>query len=227
MITGKDNVIAFIRFNNATFWRIHRSEKTQIIFDSGDKNLTLDESITRLNEAFKVLGAGTYFMVAWETEGQKKGWFSDTIQILPENLQAAYVGAINQPSVDVAGEIQKGITDYMLKTKLEAIESENKALKAERDQLIKDSDSAFNRIFERLSPHLGNIIDMITPAQQAATAVTSIGSTGDKDQERLEKAFEIWQKNETDVVTMVEKIAALSATDKSTYGMARTMLTSK
>ncbi len=222
MITGKENILKFVRFNNAPFWRIRRSEKTQIIADSGDKPLTIDESLTRLEQAFQIMGAGTYFIEAWESEGQKKMWFSDTIQILPENLQSAYVGAMNQlqtPQIDVQAEIQKGIEIYANKLKLEAMELKIKALETERDELLKQNDSFFTRVYDRVEPFLGQILDMNPP--KLATA--SIGSNSDNDQKRLEKAFDEWQKNETKVVEIVEAIAKLSS-NKMIYPSARAQL---
>jgi hypothetical protein len=221
MITGKENIIRFIRFNSTPFWRIRRSEKTEPIADSGDDRLTIDESITRLEQFFNILGPGTYFIESWQTEGQKKMWCKDTIQLLPDNLKEAFVSGMNTgPSqqIDVSEAIARALTDYKTEVEIKNLREENARLQKENSDLQTGIESAFSRIFSKVEPYLGTIM--------GNKEIASIGAVpaSDPDQKRLEVAFELWQKNEPEVVRLVEKIAELANKDKSTYGMARNML---
>jgi hypothetical protein len=220
MITGKENIVRFIRFNDTPFWRIRRSEKTEPIADSGDKPLTIDESVSRLEQFFQILGPGTYFIESWATEGQKKMWCKDTIQLLPDNLKDAYVSGFNPqpaPQMDVTEAISRALTEYKTEVEMKGLREENDRLKKENTELQTGIESAFSRIFNKVEPYLGSIM-----GSKESVAIGSI--TNDEDQKRLEAAFELWQQSEPEVVHLVEKIAQLSSKDKSTYGMARNML---
>jgi hypothetical protein len=228
MITGKDKVIEFIRFNEAPFWRIRKSENGAPITES-DKPLTMDESVTRLERAFSLIGPGTYFLECWETEGQKKMWFKDTFQILPDNLQSAYVGAIQQserPAQDINELVREAVEKERTRVKLEELEAKCKALEAENAQLIKEADSATDRIFQKVEPYLGDIMNALTGKTPEPAAIAGTEKTNEA-QTRLEKAFELWQQHEHDTIGMVENIAKLAATDKGTYNMARNFLVKK
>lgn len=221
MITGKENIVQFIRFNQTPFWRIRRSEKTEPIADSGDDRLTLDESISRLNQFFQILGPGTYFIESWATEGQKKMWCKDTIQLLPDNLRDAVVSGMNtniSPQVDVNEAISRALNDYKTEVELKGLREENARLKLEITSIQNNTETVISRIWPKVEPYVGMIM--------GNKEIASIGTVGasDPDQKRLEAAFELWQKSEPEVVKLVEKIAELSNKDKSTYGMARNML---
>lgn len=221
MITGKENIIKFIRFNNTPFWRIRRSEKTEPIADSGDDRLTIDESLTRLEQFFNILGPGTYFIESWQTEGQKKMWCKDTIQLLPDNPKEAFMSGLQSQSMqgtDVNEAISRALSEYKTEVELKGLREENERLKKENSELQTGIESAFSRIFTKVEPYLGTLM--------GNKEIASIGavSASDPDQKRLEAAFELWQQSEPDVVKLVEKIAELSNKDKSTYGMARNML---
>lgn len=230
MIIGKNKVTEWVRYNKTPYWRIKRSESEQhMVVNSGDEeNIALEESITRLTQAFGIMSPGNYFIEAWATRGQTKNWNRDHFQILPEN--ADYVGNAQlqqmmqqtQPTVDITAEIKKGIDSY--KTEVELIELRKKVSELEREnkELTSGFEGTLTRVYNKFEPYVGMMLNVNPPANIAVGSVQA-----DDAQRRLEKAFEVWQESEPDVVSVVEKIANLSKTDKGMYNTARNFLTGK
>lgn len=236
MIIGKSKVIDWIRYNKTPYWRIKRSESEQhmVVSSGNEENIPIEESVSRLNQAFGVLSPGNYFIEAWEKQGQTKQWNRDHFQILPENQD--YVGSAQlqqmmqqqTPVVDVAAEVEKALSKYKAEVELQELRRKCSELEKENKELQSSIESSIGRIWTRVEPYVGAIL-----ANQPGANVASIGSTGtqktspDEAQTRLEKAFEKWQETEPDPVTMIEKIAILSKTDPATYKMAKSFLTGK
>lgn len=230
MIIGKNKVMEWVRYNKTPYWRIKRTEgdNQHKVIDSGDEeNIPLEESISRLNQAFGIMSAGNYFIEAWTTKGQTKNWNRDHFQLIPETND--YVGGAQlqnmmqpQSTVDLQAEIKRGIDSY--KTEVEIQELRRKVVELEREnkELSNGIESALSRAYNKFEPYLGMILNVKEPAGIAVGSVQA-----DDAQKRLEKSFEIWQDNEPDVLVIVEKIADLSKTDKGTYTMARNFLTGK
>lgn len=230
MIIGKTKVVDWIRYNKTPYWRIKRSESEQHnVVNSGDEeNIALEESITRLNQAFGIMSPGNYFIEAWGTKGQTKSWNRDHFQILPGNED--YVGSAQlqqafqqqQPSVNVQEEIQKALTNYKTEIELQDLRRKVSELEKENKELQSGIESSVSRIWNKVEPYVGAMMNN-NPANVAAIGAVS----SDQDQKRLEKAFEIWQETEPDPVTMIERIADLSKKDPGTYAMAKNFLTGK
>jgi hypothetical protein len=230
MIIGKNKVTEWVRYNKTPYWRIKRSESEQhMVVNSGDEeNIPLEESISRLSQAFGIMSPGNYFIEAWTTKGQTKNWNRDHFQILPDSndylgsAQLQQIAQQTQPSVDIATEVQKGIDKYKTEIELQDLRRKVADLERENKELTSGIESTLSRVYNKVEPYLGMILNVKEPAGVAVGSVQA-----DDAQRRLEKAFEIWQENEPDVLVMVEKIANMSKTDKGTYTMARNFLTGK
>lgn len=230
MIIGKSKVIDWIRYNKTPYWRIKRTESEQHMatHSGNEENLTLEESIIRLNQAFGFIAPGQYFIEAWEKQGQTKQWNRDHFQILPDNQD--YVGsaqlqqmmAQQQPSVNVQDEVEKALAKYKTEVELQELRKKVSELEKENKELQSGIENSMTKIYNRVEPYLGMLLNVKEPAGVAVGSV----SAGEA-QARLEKAFDLWQQTEPDPVTMIEKIAQLSKTDPATYGMAKNFLTGK
>lgn len=230
MIIGKSKVIDWIRYNKTPYWKIKRteSEPHMLTYSGDEENIPLEESVVRLNNAFNFMAPGNYFIESWETKGQTKNWKRDHFQILPENQD--YVGnaslqqmiAQQQPAVNVQEEIDKALAKYRTDVELQDLRRKCAELERENKELQSGIENSMTKIYNRVEPYLGMLLNIKDPA---AVAVGSV--TAGEAQARLEKAFDLWQQTESDPVTMIEKIAHLSKTDPATYSMAKNFLTGK
>ncbi len=241
MLQGRNNVIEFIRLNDTAFWYLRRSEKSEPVFTSGDKDITIDESITRLNRCMDMLGTGTYFIEAWSTDGQKKMRNKDSFTLGngSESNNPIISGFQQQPIIDntqsIHDAVAVAIDKLENKYKIEKLEARIKELEHENKELNKEIDSWEHRVLGKLTPHIGSIIDVfglkpknipISGMEQNANKDTNENIFIDQEALRLNRAFEKWSKNENQYVAIVEKIADMSENDTETYSIARGMLLS-
>ena len=231
MINSKEKVIEFLTINGSPFWYLRRSEKSDPIFTSGDSDdITLEESIARLNKCMDMLGVGTYFIEAWNSKGQTKMRQKDTFVIGSTDnnvLQNSFIAALPQPTQNIDEAIAVAMEKYKTQLDLEQKAKEIAELKKENKELRTELDSAQTRIMSRLSPHIGGILEGLgfKASQQAQTPISGIKEQqADEAQRRLEAAFEKWAEKEPDCVLIVEKIAQMCINDPSTYAMAKGML---
>ncbi|MBP8040626.1 MAG: hypothetical protein KAZ36_01800 [Bacteroidales bacterium] len=238
MIQGRTNLIDFIRVNNTPHWYLRRSEKSDPVFTSGDeKEITLDESISRLNKCLDMLATGSYFIEAWETPGQKVMRKKDSFTLSGQGDGGQYPisGTFPVPAEDSGAKIAAAVAEAVekLKTeqKIETMADRIKELELENKELKKEADSWQGRVFSNIAPYVGTILQAFGIDQGAGVSGTVAGQKenlfSDQEAQRLNKAFEQWSANENQYVDIVEKIAEMSANDNATYSMARGMLLSK
>ncbi len=238
MLQGRNNVIEFIRLNDTAFWYLRRSEKSEPVFTSGDKDITIDESITRLNRCMDMLGTGTYFIEAWSTDGQKKMRNKDSFTLGNGNESNQPISGFQQPIQDntqnIHDAVAVAIDKLENKYKIEKLETRIKELEHQNKELNSEIDSWEHRVLGKLTPHIGSIIDVfgLKPKNIPISGVEQKQPNKDTpenmftDQEalRLNSAFEKWSKNENEYVAIVEKIADMAENDTETYSIARIML---
>ena len=165
MLQGRNNVIEFIRLNDTAFWYLRRSEKSEPIFTSDGKDITIDESISRLNRCMDMLGTRTYFIEAWSTDGQKKMRNKDSFTLGNGNeSNNPIISGFQQPITDNSQSIHDAVSVAIDKLenkyKIEKLEAQIKELEAKNKELNNEIDSWEHRVLGKLTPHIGSLIDV-------------------------------------------------------------------
>lgn len=127
------------------------------------------------------------------------------------------------PPVNVAAEIEKALSAYKTEVELKQLREENSKLKKENEEL-KRSDP-WTRIAGRLEPILVPAI-AAKFGNGAGAEMPKLGKISEDDFDgRLEKAFVDWDEpDQESKLYLIEKIAALSKTNKDLYHTARGIL---
>ncbi len=235
MIIGSDKVIEWLRTNETPYWRILNTEKGGVIFEglNSKEELTLNDSVTRLEQALAMLSAGTYYMDAWDKFKASNNDRFKTRFVITGNENQNSPGGIGNfqgmvPQASIQEQIKKALDDYKR-------DQENERLRTEVNQLNEEINNTFYRVVKRLEPVLGlagvAIEDLYPEMKQIRITGPNQDLKSDEmniqDQQRLENAFESWGKKDSDCITLVEKIARLAESDPATYAMAKKILMSK
>jgi hypothetical protein len=235
MIVGRENIEKWLRMHALLYWKVTNAAGTQIFAESPEEaSLTLENSVSFLNQNLDMFMPGNYLIEAWQKENQKKSRYKMVFQISGEKT-ASGIGSVSplpmQPSFNLQEEIQKALDSERNRNKIETLEKEKAALEAKVRELEAEINSTGHRVMNRLEPHLGSIMQglglTVANSSPAALAGPVKEETVDDNQKRLETAYELWGKHEADPVTITEKIANMAATDSGTYAMARNILMSK
>ena len=234
MITGRDNIVKFLRFNNANYWNVKRSEKSEeIIHSDKTEKQTLEESVTQFNERFQILEPGTYFIEAYESLTNKTNWKKDTIIIKGDAqvpiTQNNSVGSIMDEQT--IGKITyEAVEKYKRDEYYKQLEQKNK-------ELEENLNSLSTRFMERAEPimHLvGAIISkkfgvempkQITGTKpQTKNTMQKENQTPEDLQKRAETAMEKWLTIDPEAIDLLEKIVLLAESNPDKYNMAKSFL---
>lgn len=248
MIKGKENVLAFIRANDAPYWTIfpYGSSKNYCFFKSPDTpSLSMTESIGKLSEVLDMLESGRYVVSSKTDPAQTKTLRETAFELVKDGVLAGQNNQ-QQTAVQSQGSVQAMIDAAVDKVRNEF---ERKALNDKIAMLelkVKEGeasnlDNAIAGILKRLDPYVDPICDRVFGKPQSSS-VAAIGFTGDKNNstktttnmaqtkeapkteqeatERTRKALEIWQEQDPEkVVLVIEKIAEIAQKDKAKYNM--------
>ncbi len=224
MIQGRERVIEWMRLNQTKYWKVRDFRGNNIIATSAMlEDLTFEQSIEALERLFDTIGQGRYMIEAWEKHGQTKEWKRVEFDIgfsQPENQTAvAGIGALQ-----VEETIARKLEEYKTQLQIEQQIAKIAELEARNKELELELNSVEKRIYHRVSPFIGTIYKALGIEADTETH-SSVGSISPEDaQNRLEAAFELWQKNENSCVEIIEKIAHMSEHDKQMYNVARGVL---
>jgi len=218
MLLGKSEVIDWIAFNNTPFFNLRRTEKgPRILVKNEPDNLTIEESQEYLGRVLDMLDKGTYHIDAWGAGWQNNQWVKSSFRLGPvAGTEAAGIGDMGDIEARVMGKLKK--------------EMEFERLKEENAELRQEIDSFNYRIGRRIEPYIPGIIEGVFGVKLQSEPPAQVAGIEDqdpeKDQERLERAFEKWFKIETEVspVVLVEKIVELAEKDPKMYAQAKKML---
>jgi hypothetical protein len=239
MITGENNLIEWLKFNNCPFWRLSTGEKGNIIaaYWDTDQSNSLADGIVKFQQTAKMLNPGTYFVSA-RYKGLNDNSLFKTHFILQKDGQIGGFSPMQQSVLSnedidskIAGAVMKAQEDWRKEQLINEQAKQIDELKKKNKELD-DELGSFNigRIFTRIEPFLPHItkalnLDAVAPAvggpikpQQNNTAPTA------NDQERLENAIETIAKNDDMVVDTMEAIARLAKDKPEEFETYRNML---
>ena len=243
MITGKNKILDFVSLNNSPYWQVRRGEGSAPIMEYNPAPpilASIDESKTRLQTLLNMLDNGTYFIEAWESAGQKKGWFKDSFQINENgygSFNPSQISGVQVPSItpeDIEKRISEALERDREKRRFEALEAENKDLLKRVKEINEANDAFWLRVMKRAEPYIEPIMNGLgilpqTPAP-ATAAISGIHGNENKQQmaneinDRAERALERWFEKDQDCITLMEKIVELAETKPEIYTKAKGLL---
>lgn len=170
MITGKENLVAFMNTNSAPYWRLfHHGSNTNKFgeVDHSKDNLSMLESLNLLEEVFKTLGySGRYSFQCKQTkDGTKTGVFNTEFQFSLEDQRGAFNDS--QPAQIAGGSsfnhnnnitsesVQKQIDSAL---KIQALEYEKKDLERRLKEEKEDKTPSYMPLIEEIAGIFGPII---------------------------------------------------------------------
>lgn len=237
MLTGKDKVIDFLKFNEMKFWRLRRTDAGPFLFAQLDESFTMDDSMRRLTDALNYLDPGNYFIECGEGPSDKRGWHKTPFRIEGGVLGMAGIGAMTMQTGITPEEVSMKIAEALEKEraarKIEELEKQLKEAQQKARELEQESNNFSNRLMTRIEPYVGSILQGlgINP-QQPAGRIAGIEDThfehmeekAEDQQKRLEAAFERWSKYESDPALVIEKIVDLAESNPAVYAKAKNLL---
>jgi len=226
MIQSRDKLFEWLKLNGTPYWKLKCARGVDLKGTSPNADeLTTEQSIDHLNRTLDTLGDGMYSIEAWEKKGQTKEWKRELIQLgNGVNNQQQVQGMPAIGALEIEQIADRKLQEYKRELERERMEAKIAELEARNKELELELNSVEKRIYHRVSPFLGTIYKALGVELDGDSQVIS-GQTNVQDAEqRLEAAFERWEKNENDVIGVIEKIANMSEKDKQMYDIARNML---
>ena len=230
MIIGSENLISFIRLNDAPYWKIYLgSSKGPLFAESGlQPELGVEDSIIRLKKVFAALAYGMYYIKLKQKEDQTKNTYETAFEITSNDSKGvAGIGGFAQPvgvsQDEIALKIKEALDAYKTQDKLEKLEQENKDLKA---LITKPSDleNAFVKIANAAGPQIGQAIQSFMSPKAAAAVIAGLpekklaNPEQQKDYEiKLEKALEDLAKVDPDLDQSLMDLATFAKANPEKY----------
>lgn len=230
MLIGKENVLAWLEFNDTPYWRIKNGsgESAGLIFKAqrGEEPLSLTDGKAKLTQALNQMAPGNYFIEAHHTLGEKKNWNKTSFQITNENGQVPQQhisGLGGHSQTDVVGMINDALEKERTKNKVERLEADCIAKDKRIKELEAELDSSMIRIEKRASQILG-LGDWFGTEKTAETVSTSqIGNIED-DTERIGALMEKWATKDPEFEGVLTGIVNLAYNNPAKYSMGKKML---
>lgn len=179
MIKGKDKVLNFVRTNDAAYWTIYEyksGSRTHCIFKSSqDPNLSLDQSIEKLENDLDLLESGRYMISCKQKTDDTKNLREIAFDFINEKSTAT---SLNQPAQTQAQGISMEELERRLREQEERIlqrfEMDNlRKQNAEQAARIKElegntMDVAISGIAKRIDPFIEPMMNHFFPANAPA-----------------------------------------------------------
>jgi len=204
------------------------------VFDSGtEEGLTMDLSVTRLQNAFGILPVGNYRLIATRiqkaTPDTAKAKQSATFTLPFEKCEpeATAIGALPSlaglfPQPAPAQDVEQRLTALHEKLNLEFDLKDHKRQLEEAKAKIRDLEreadkpDAIGGFLKALEPHVGTIVKAVSPAAAAAPVSTSIAGTqpalgSSEELDQLQTSFDTLATVVGDVPTFVHALARVAA----------------
>lgn len=225
MLNNTDSVIEWLRVSERPYWKIRRSEKGPVIFETGDPdNFTIDDSIALIQQYLGMLSNGNYYINAYRKANQTGITWSST-PFFHNRGSSQGIGNVNPGigALSVEQEVARQISELELKR-------ENEELKKLNQELEAEISGTQHSLIKRTEPYIVPLLKYYFPGvvPETESQISGIDQAKIEDaQERLENAFARWYKYEKDPVVIVERIAELAEKDPATYNMAKNLLFNK
>jgi hypothetical protein len=243
MITSVEKLKEYIKLNNAPYWILYKasnsSEKVSEV-DHGNLNLSMSDSLARLDEVFKVIGAGRYLIKAKTKPNDiKAGVYTEQIDISASEAGIGSLGVMPghgfMTKADVAEAISAEKAKWDNELKISKLQEEINSLKKQGplEKMIAAATPALEPI---LIKGLAKIAGIDLSEQQAQPAY--VGTLGfeqaqpeqatmeeiERIQAALEKLDAFLSPKGYKVVEVLEKLANATETKPDTILIALKML---
>lgn len=173
MILGIKNVITWIEFNQAPYWKIHSKGNTlDVIAQIQKETISLEESKEELQKMLQILSPGTYAILSRKqnsTSDTKSGIYKETFSIhshdtlhSPQNVAGTPIATT--PEIDIEAKINERVEQILSK---KAQEEEIKQLRERNKELEARS----------FSSHVGHAVGALSPYIPAIMAKLGIAAT--------------------------------------------------
>ncbi len=236
MITSLEKLKEFIKLNKAPYWTLYRgtglsaTEKVSEV-DHYDTNVSMADSLSRLEQVFDVLGGGRYSIKAKTKHNDiKAGVYTEYVDISekPASIGALSGGGISKSDLQEALAEERKKWDTELK--IQKLETENAVLKKQSttDKIIA---GFMNGIEPILIKGLAKVSGVDLNEAQPSVAVSGFAKDEQATPEEmkrvqvaLEKLAEFLEPKGYNVVDVLEKLAHNAETNPQMIIMALKML---
>lgn len=258
MVRGTNELIKWIEFQKAGYWKIYPggTSRNTYLAESGDQDsISIDQSIERLRYALGILSQGRYTVVCKAKASDTKAFAETAYE--HDGVPASSNMNANMTQGSISGLLDEAAVDKRIAAALEA-----QANKLELDRLQKElaeaqkeikelngngAAAAWDRIIQRIEPHIGTVLNAYLPPAPKAATIAAVGYKGTEEQkenlqkttstmeltytvpqtlpatqeeaaDRVEKALDAWSKKDPEfMLRVLEKITETAYADEATY----------
>lgn len=245
-IIGIDRITNFVQDRKCPYWVIYDSDKTAASSSQGRKTIadnlgyddeTTDNAVRRLRaflNDFQETGFVGYLWCKEKANATSGGYYTAVKISSTINQPIAGIGAIQPQSViDVQAEIAKALEAFKTQQRIEALEKENKELRA-----LANQETAVDRVVTRIEPFLEPMIKGIfstgapvtkeIPMLAGTEKKQDAGSNSSSDNEATKiamEALEVLADGDEELHLKLQKLAEMKKNNPQMYETALTFLT--
>jgi len=223
------HTLQVIRRNNAKYWRMYNTNATEVIDESQDETLSLDDSCTLLEDTLQGV-TGTYVIVKASAKSGTEKRQGGNVKLFTFKIDLKN-NAGSVARFDPAGrsgglqDLYREISD--LKAELVRKETQNQIESFRRElQDMKDyrEMSPLDKLIESYVDKMIQSGQLAGVSQEKNNSTQTNPVTDEKTKEKLMNAIKTLGKNDPDLAETLHKIAHIAATDSKKYDNYKSML---